>query len=56
MWQEFGGPLFNRRPHEAVQRTLIAHISGVEHLAQATDNAGLGVREGSIEVEDEGWQ
>jgi hypothetical protein len=28
----------------------------VDHLAQATDNAGHRVREGSIEVEDEGWQ
>ena len=53
MGEQCGGPLFNRGPDEALQRTLIAQVVGVDHSAQATENAGFGVRQGSVEVEDE---
>jgi len=52
--EQCSSPLFNRGPDEALQRTLIAQVAGVDHSAQATENAGFGVRQGSVEVEDEG--
>jgi hypothetical protein len=50
------GPLFDRRANETVQRALVAHVAGVDDLAETAENAGLGVGEGSVEVEDEGRQ
>ena len=54
--QQLDDPLFNRRTNEAVQRTLITHSPIVKNLAQAAEDAGLGVGERSVEVEDQRWQ
>ena len=33
-----------------------ADVAGVKHFLQAAEDAGFGVGEGSVEVEDEGGQ
>ena len=33
--QQVDGPLFHRGSDKAVERSLIAHVAGVKHLAQA---------------------
>jgi hypothetical protein len=52
--KQFGGPLFYRRADEMVQRAGIDHAVRVERLAEAAQNSRFRVREGSIQVEDEG--
>jgi hypothetical protein len=53
---QFYGPLLDGRADETVQRAGIADLVGFDYLAETTDNAGFGVSEGSIEIEDEGWK
>jgi hypothetical protein len=52
--QDFGGPFFYGRTDKAFEWALIAEVAGVENFTQAGDDAGHGVGEGSIKVEDEG--
>ena len=52
--KKFDDPLFHGRADEAVERAVVAHAAGVDDLAQAAEDAGFGVGEGSVKVEDEG--
>ena len=52
--KQFDNPLFDGRADEPVEGAEVAHVAVVEYLAQAAENAGFRVGEGSVEVEDEG--
>ena len=50
--EKVDGPLFDGRADEVVEGAVALDAAGVDDFLQAAEDAGFGVGEGSVEVED----